>query len=183
MTGESDRDVHYGLQNVMSAIQFRPMTPRDWAVVSEIYRQGIESGNATFETEVPDWESWDASRSPECRLVAEAGGEVIGFAALSPVSGRCVYGGVREAMIYIAAAARGRRVGGRLLRRLVAESEAHGIWTLQAGIFPENKTSIRIFEKVGFRILGTHERLGRFHDGRWRDVVLMERRSRVAGVD
>ena len=93
-----------------------------------------------------------------------------------------MYGGVREAMIYVAAAARGRGVGGRLLRHLVAESEAHGIWTLQAGIFPENASSIRIFQKAGFKILGTHERLGRFHDGRWRDVVLMERRSEVAGV-
>ena len=159
------------------------MTPRDWPAVADIYSQGIESGNATFETEVPDWRSWDAARSPECRLVAEAGGEVIGYAALSPVSGRCVYGGVREAMIYIAAAARGRGVGGELLERLVTESEAHGIWTLQAGIFPENAGSIRVFEKAGFRILGTHERLGRFHDGRWRDVVLMERRSGVVGVD
>ena len=160
--------------------------------MAEIYRQGIESGNATFETEVPTWESWNAARSTDCRLVAEAvggepgegdGGRVIGFAALSPVSGRCVYGGVREAMIYIAAAARGRGVGGALLRCLVVKSEAQGIWTLQAGIFPENVASIRIFEKAGFETLGTHRRLGRFHDGRWRDVVLMERRSSVTGVD
>lgn len=166
-----------------SGVTFRPLVAEDYPAVAEIYRQGIESGNATFETEVPDWESWHAGRSPECRLVAEAGGEVIGYAALSPVSGRCVYGGVREAMIYIAATVRGRGVGGCLLRRLVADSEAHGIWTLQAGIFPENAGSIRIFEKAGFKILGTHERLGRFHDGRWRDVVLMERRSSVVGVD
>lgn len=166
----------------VSEVEFRPLTAEDYPAVAEIYRQGIESGNATFETEVPDWESWNAGRSSECRLVAEAGGEVIGYAALSPVSGRCVYGGVREAMIYVAAEARGQGVGKRLLRRLVAESEAHGIWTLQAGIFPENAGSIRIFEKAGFRILGTHERLGRFHDGRWRNVVLMERRSSVTGV-
>lgn len=167
-----------------SAVAIRALVPEDWPAVAEIYRQGIESGNATFETEVPTWESWDAARSPDCRLVAEADGRrVIGFAALSPVSGRCVYGGVREAMIYIAAAARGRGVGGRLLARLVSESEAQGTWTLKAGIFPENHASIRIFEKAGFRIVGTHERLGRFHDGRWRDVVLMERRSRVVGVD
>ena len=167
----------------MSTIYVRPLTPEDWPAVAEIYRQGIESGNATFETEVPGWENWDAARSPECRLVAEARGEVIGFAALSPVSGRCVYGGVREAMVYIAESARGRGVGGRVLARLVEETEAHGIWTLQAGIFPENAASIRIFERAGFNILGTHERLGRFHDGRWRDVVFMERRSEVAGVD
>lgn len=164
-------------------VAFRPLVAEDYPAVAEIYREGIESGNATFETEVPDWDTWNAGRSPECRFVAETGGEVIGYAALSPVSGRCVYGGVREAMIYIAAAARGRGVGGRLLQHLAAQSEAHGIWTLQAGIFLENAGSIRIFEKAGFKILGTHERLGRFHDGRWRDVVLMERRSEVAGVD
>ena len=167
----------------VSGVTFRPLLAEDYPAVADIYREGIESGDATFETEVPDWESWNAARSPECRWVAEADGKVIGYAALSPVSGRCVYGGVREAMIYIAAAARGRGVGGRLLQHLVAESEAHGIWTLQAGIFPENVGSIRIFEKAGFKILGTHERLGRFHDGCWRDVVLMERRSSVTGVD
>lgn len=167
----------------MSSVQFRPLDPRDWPTVAEIYRQGIVSGNATFETEVPGWESWNAARSPECRFVAEAGGEVIGFAALSPVSGRCVYGGVREVMVYIAERARGRGVGGSLLHRLIEETEAQGIWTLQAGIFPENAASIRIFERAGFEILGIHRRLGRFHDGRWRDVVFMERRSEVAGVD
>ena len=163
-------------------VTFRPMVPDDWPAVAEIYRQGIESGNATFETEVPDWESWDAARHPECRMIAELDGEVAGYAGLSPVSSRCVYGGVCEVMIYVAASVRGRGLGGRLLQRLVRETEDLGIWTLQAGIFPENEASIRIFEKAGFRILGTHERLGRFHDGRWRDVVLMERRSAVAGT-
>ena len=159
------------------------MTPLDWPAVAEIYRQGIESGDATFETEVPDWESWDAARSPECRIVAEVDGEVAGYAGLSAVSTRPVYAGVREVMIYLGECARGRGVGRRLLRRLVEETEKEGIWTLQAGIFPENAASIRVFEKCGFRVLGTHERLGRFHDGRWRDVVLMERRSGVAGID
>ena len=163
-------------------VTFRPMVPSDWPAVAEIYRQGIESGNATFETDVPDWESWDAARHPECRMIAELDGEVAGYAGISPVSSRCVYGGVCEVMIYVAASARGRGLGGRLLQRLVGETEDLGIWTLQAGIFPENQASIRIFEKAGFRILGTHERLGRFHDGRWRDVVLMERRSAVAGT-
>ncbi len=161
----------------------RPMTSADWPEAAEIYRQGIDSGNATFETEVPSWESWDAARSPECRVVAETAGRLAGFAVLSPLSGRCVYAGVREATIYVAASERGRGVGGALLRRLVAESEALGIWTLEAGVFPENRASIRLFERCGFRTLGIRERLGRFHDGRWRDVVLMERRSRVAGVD
>ena len=163
-------------------VTFRPMFPGDWPAVAEIYRQGIESGNATFETEVPDWESWDAARHPECRMIAELDGEIAAYAGLSPVSSRCVYGGVCEVMIYVAASARGRGLGGALLQRLVGETEDLGIWTLQAGIFPENQASIRIFEKAGFRILGTHERLGRFHDGRWRDVVLMERRSAVAGI-
>ena len=163
-------------------VAVRALAPSDWPAVARIYREGIESGNATFETQVPSWEAWDAARSPDCRLVAEAEGGVVGFAALSPVSRRCVYGGVREAMIYVAAASRGLGVGGRLLERLVAASEAGGVWTLQAGIFPENNASIRIFEKAGFEILGTHRRLGRFHDGRWRDVVFMERRSRVAGT-
>ncbi|MDE2874375.1 MAG: GNAT family N-acetyltransferase [Gemmatimonadota bacterium] len=158
------------------------MTPRDWPAMAEIYRQGIESGDATFETEVPDWDSWDAARSPECRIVAEVDGKVAGYAGLSPVSKRPVYAGVREVMIYMGEFARGKGVGGRLLRRLVEETEKKGIWTLQAGIFPENGASIRIFEQCGFRVLGTHERLGRFHDGRWRDVVLMERRSGVAGI-
>lgn len=164
-------------------VTFRPLVASDWPAVAEIYRQGIESGNATFETEVPEWESWDAARHPDCRIVAELDGEVAGYAGLSPVSSRCVYGGVCEVMIYIAESARGKGVGGKLLRHLVAGTEALGIWTLQAGIFPENKASIRIFGKAGFKILGTHERLGRFHDGRWRDVVMMERRSEVVGVD
>lgn len=164
-------------------VTFRPMVPGDWPAVAEIYRQGIESGNATFETDVPEWESWDAARSPECRIVAAVDEAVVGFGGLSPVSRRCVYAGVREVMIYVAASARGRGVGAKLLLELVRQTESLGLWTLQAGIFPENQASIRIFEKAGFRVLGTHERLGRFHDGRWRDVVLMERRSSVAGLD
>ena len=164
-------------------VTFRPMVPGDWPDVAEIYRQGIESGNATFETDVPDRESWNAARHPACRIMAAVDGETVGFAALSPVSNRPVYAGVQEVMIYVAASARGRGVGGQLLDRLVQEAEATGIWTLKAGIFPENQASIRIFENAGFRILGTHDRLGRFHDGRWRDVVLMERRSAVAGTD
>ena len=164
-------------------VRFRALVPSDWSAVTGIYRQGIESGDATFETEAPTWEAWDGARSPECRIVAEMGGEVVAYAALSPVSERPVYAGVREATIYVAASARGRGVGTRLLRELVAESEELGVWTLRAGIFPENGASIRIFERCGFRVLGTHRGLGRFHDGRWRDVVLMERRSGVAGVD
>lgn len=179
----SDENVKSTLHNVKSAVHFRPLLPEDWPAVADIYRQGIESGDATFETRVPDRESWNAERSPDCRIVAEVNGLVVGFAVLSHVSKRPVYAGVREVMVYIAESARGQGVGGQLLARLVEETEATGIWTLQAGIFPENAASIRIFKRAGFRILGTHERLGRFHDGRWRDVVLMERRSEVAGTD
>jgi L-amino acid N-acyltransferase YncA len=157
------------------------MASADWPAVAEIYRQGIATGDATFETTVPTWEEWDASRHAVARLVAEGPRGIEGFAAVSPVSKRGVYAGVAEVMVYVAADARGRGVGGRLLQALVEATEAAGIWTLQAGIFPENRASIAIHERVGFRVVGRRERLGRFHDGRWRDVVLMERRSEVAG--
>ena len=158
------------------------MSPDDWPAVADIYRQGIAAGHATFETEVPDQEAWSAARHAACHLVAESAGEVVGFAALSPVSRRPVYAGVCEVMIYVAEAQRGRGTGGALLRALVRCSEENGIWTLQAGIFPENVASIRLHERAGFRIVGTHERVGRFHDGRWRDTVLMERRSGRVGL-
>lgn len=164
-------------------MKVRPLLKGDWQFVAEIYRQGIESGHATFETKVPDWDNWDRGRHPKCRLVADLDGRVMGFAAISPVSSRKVYAGVGEVMVYVAEDARGRGVGGRLLRELVACSEAVGLWTLQASIFPENVTSIRMHERVGFRVLGTRERIARFHDGRWRDTVIMERRSDVAGTD
>ena len=160
----------------------------------DIFRQGIATGDATFETEAPSWEEWDRSRTPECRLVAEAvGGElvdgpfldggVVGFAALSPTSSRCVYGGVCEVMVYVADGWRGRGVGRLLLDALAKASERAGIWTLLAGVFPENVASIRLHERVGFRVVGHHERIGRMADGRWRDTVLLERRSSRAGCD
>lgn len=161
----------------------RPLAPEDWPAVREIYRAGVESGHATFETSVPEWDVWHASRHPAARLVATRDHEVIGFAALTPVSKRPVYAGVCEVMVYVAESARGRGVGGRLMRALVEASEAAGIWTLQAGIFPENTASIRAHERVGFRLVGRRERIGRFHDGRWRDTLLLERRSALVGVD
>lgn len=170
-------------------MKVRALLPADWPRVSEIYREGIESGNATFATTVPEWDEWNESRHPTVRIVVVDAvddvedGRVIGFATVSPVSKRPVYAGVAEVMVYVAASARGRGVGSRLLAALVAESEAAGIWTLQAGIFPENVASIRAHERVGFRLIGRHERIGHFHDGRWRDTVLLERRSTVVGID
>jgi L-amino acid N-acyltransferase YncA len=148
--------------------------------VCAIYREGIATGNATFEQTAPEWEHWDAGHLRAARIVARSDGEVLGWAALSPVSGRCVYAGVAEVSVYVAERARGRGIGRQLLSQLVCDSEAQGIWTLQAGIFPENRASIQLHERTGFRIVGTRERLGSMH-GRWRDVVLMERRSAVAG--
>lgn len=164
-------------------VRVRAMSAGDWPVVADIYAQGIATGDATFETSVPSREAWDAARRPDCRLVAEVEGAVVGFAALSATSYRPVYAGVAEVMVYVAERARGRGVGRRLLDALVASAEDAGVWTLQAGIFPENGASIAIHRSAGFRVLGTRERLGRAADGRWRDVVLMERRSPRVGND
>jgi len=153
----------------------------DWGPVRDIYAQGMATGLATFETSVPSWEAWDAGHLPTCRLVAREGAEVLGWAALSPVTGRCVYSGVAEVSVYVADEHKGTGVGRLLLESLIAASEAHGIWTLKSGIFPENATSIRLHEACGFRTIGYHERIGRLA-GTWRDTVLMERRSSVAGT-
>jgi phosphinothricin acetyltransferase len=158
-----------------------PMAPADWDAVRAIYEEGIATGNATFEKSAPEWEKWDSGHLPHCRLVARSAGEALAWAALSPISGRCVYAGVAEVSIYVAARARGRGTGLALLTALVESSERENIWTLQAGIFPENVASINLFRKAGFRLVGTRERLGCM-DGRWRDVVLMERRSQIAGA-
>jgi len=157
------------------------LEPRHWDAVREIYRQGIAGGNATFETDPGDWAAWDAAHLPECRLVAELDGAVAGWAALSPVSRRSVYRGVAEVSVYVAEAARGRGVGSALLAALIAESERLGFWTLQGGIFPENTASRALVRKHGFREVGVRERVGAMN-GVWRDVVLVERRSRVVGA-
>jgi L-amino acid N-acyltransferase YncA len=162
-------------------ILLQPMTPEDWQAVRSIYLQGIATGNATFQQSAPEWEEWDAAHVKACRIVARSGQEVAGWAALGTVSKRPVYAGVAEVSLYVAEAVRGRRIGHLLLNRLIAESEAAGIWTLQAGIFPENNASIRVHTNAGFRIVGIRSRLGCMN-GRWRDVVLMERRSVVAGI-
>ena len=156
------------------------LTEHDWPTVRAIYEEGIATGDATFETAAPEWEKWDAGHLAHCRFVARDGDEVLGWSALSPVSSRCVYGGVAEVSVYVAERARGKGVGKKLLGTLVEESERNGIWTLQAGIFPENIASIALHKSAGFRIVGVRERLGCIA-GRWRDVALMERRSPAVG--
>lgn len=158
------------------------MTESDWPQVRAIYLAGIRTGQATFETEVPPWEVWDAAHLRDGRLVARSGEEVLGWAVLSSVSARRVYAGVAELSVYVGESSRGQGVGRRLLAALIARSEQMGIWTLQAGVFPENEASLALHEKAGFRTVGRRERIGKLH-GRWRDVVLLERRSKIVGRD
>ena len=160
---------------------YRPLTEDEWGDVSAIYQQGISSGNATFETGIPSWQQWDNAHLQHGRIVAILQDEIAGWAALSPVSGRCVYGGVAEVSVYVANTHEGKSVGSNLLAQLVKISEQNGIWTLQSGIFPENKGSIRIHEKNGFRTIGYREKIGKMNDV-WRDILLMERRSKIAGL-
>jgi phosphinothricin acetyltransferase len=156
------------------------MKPVDWEQVRAIYLAGIATGIATFETAAPAWEKWDAGHLRKMRLVArDAAGTILGWAALSPVSDRCVYGGVAEVSVYVGE--RGRGVGRALLDALVAASEREGIWTLQAGVFPENEASIRLHLRCGFREVGRRERIGKLN-GAWRDTLLLERRSRNVGT-
>jgi phosphinothricin acetyltransferase len=158
------------------------MVKEDWEAVRAIYEEGIATGDATFETDASDWEAWERSHFGICRLVVRDDKLVLGWAALSPVSQREAYGGVAEVSVYVASAARGKGFGKSLLEALVRESEKLGVWTLQASIFPENKVSIGLHKKFGFRIVGQREKIGRLHDV-WRDVVLMERRSTCVGID
>ena len=163
-------------------MQIRDMQPEDWHEEARIYEEGIATGYATFETRVPAYEDWDRAHLPFGRLVAEISGQVAGWAALSPVSGRCVYGGVAEVSVYVSSAQRGKGTGKALLRKLIAESEQQGIWTLQSGIFPQNPGSIRLHEAVGFRRLGYREKIAK-RDGIWQDNILFERRSKTVGTD
>lgn len=157
-------------------VKLEPMRKEDWLAIKTIYEEGIATGQATFETEAPPWEAWDEDHLTVCRLVARDQGQVVGWAALSPVSGRCVYAGVAEVSIYVTTEARGRGIGTALLGQLIRESEEAGFWTLEAGIFPENKASIALHKGCGFRQVGYRERLGQLA-GEWRDVILMERRT------
>lgn len=167
----------------MPGFRVDPMLPDDADAVLAIYAEGIATGQATFQTDVPSWDEWDAGHLGAPRLVARTeDGRVLGWCALSPISRRPVYAGVAEESVYVAAAARGQGVGRALLEAMVQASEDAGIWTMQGGIFPENAASIAVHAACGFRIVGTRSRIGR-HFGRWRDVVLMERRSLVVGTE
>lgn len=158
-------------------IVFRPMAPVDWDSVAVIYKEGIDTGNATFQKDVPSWEEWDRSHLKTCRIIAEAEGRVAGWAALTAVSGRCVYAGVAEVSVYVSEKFKGQKIGTRLLDTLISESEKEGFWTLQAGIFPENLASLKIHKNLGFREVGYREKIGKMY-GLWRDTILLERRSK-----
>jgi len=173
------------------SITVRPMAIEDAAEMLRIYDEGIATGHASFAEAAPDWAAWNASHLADCRLVASVagapGGRLAGWVALAPTSARPVYRGVCEISVYVADDARGHGVGAALMGVVVAASEAAGIWTMQAGIFPENLASTRLHEKAGFTVIGTRRRVGRMahgpYAGRWRDVMLMERRSTITGVD
>jgi phosphinothricin acetyltransferase len=159
-----------------TALEIRDLRPGDWPEVSRIYAEGIATGDATFETDVPSWEAWDALHRPDPRLVGTLDGRVVAWAAALPVSARPVYDGVAEISLYVADVCRGAGVGTALLARFVAAADAAGIWTLQTSVFPENEASLALLAAAGFRVVGRRERIGRLA-GRWRDTVLLERRS------
>jgi L-amino acid N-acyltransferase YncA len=161
-----------------------PLVAEHWPAVERIYRAGIATGHATFESEPPPWETFDATRLTGQRLAAvDVDGRVLGWAAASAVSDRCVYAGVVEHSVYVDPAAQGRGVGRQLLDALAESTEAVGIWTIQSGVFPENAASLAVHAAAGFRVVGTRERVGRMaygpRAGQWRDVVMIERRSPV----
>ena len=164
-------------------VEVRVMEERDWPAVAEIYRQGIETGNATFETAVPSFETWNRAHHAHSRLVATTDGEVVGWAALSPVSARRVYAGVAEVTVYVEETAQGKGVGRALLSGLVDESERNGCWSLRAAILSENEASVALHERCGFRVVGYYERVARDVQGNWRNATIMERRSRMVGVE
>lgn len=160
-------------------ITIREMLPEDWDLVAVIYKQGINTHKATFQTEIPTYEQWDAGHIKECRLVACCNDQVAGWAALSRVSGRYVYRGVAEVSIYINENCRGKGIGGLLLEKLIWDSEKYGYWTLQSVIFEENLRSMRLHKKFGFRLVGYREKIGKAEDGEWKNTLLLERRSKI----
>lgn len=163
-------------------IQLRKMTATDWPRVKDIYQKGLDLGYASFETEAPAWEKWDAAHLTDCRYVAETSEGILGWIALSKVSAREVYKGVAEVSIYIDPAQSGRGLGKKLMEKVIEESEKRGFWTLQSGIFPQNTASIHLHEKMGFRKIGYREKVAK-RAGIWQDNVLMERRSKKVGLD
>ena len=164
-------------------MKFRELIAQDWQQVKEIYEEGIATGNATFQSAAPDWDEWDQSHVKNSRIVAvDDASNILGWAALTPVSSRCVYAGVAEVSVYVSDKARGKGIGKSLLKELIRQSEQNGFWTLTAGIFPENEASLKIHQQAGFKVLGIRERIGKMN-GEWRNTVLLERRSDVAGVD
>jgi phosphinothricin acetyltransferase len=166
----------------VDALIVRGMEPADWSAVRAIYQAGIDTRNATFETVAPGWEQWDGAHLAAHRFVAtDAAGAVAGWAALSPVSDRCVYAGVAENSVYVHPDHHHRGVGLALMEALIRSAEGAGIWTIQTGIFPENTASLALHERVGFRVIGRRERIGHL-DGRWRDTFLLERRSTTVGA-
>ena len=163
------------------------MKTEDWEQVRSIYLQGIITGNSTFEVDAPDWDEWDSTHLREHRLVVREGDTILAWVALSPVSNRCVYSGVAELSLYVAAEHRERGIGSALLEAIISSTEKAGIWTLQGGIFPENAPSLRLVGKHGFKQIGRREKIGKMTYGElagtWRDVILVERRSIVTGID
>jgi len=160
----------------------RGMQPTDWSQVAEIYKQGIETGNATFQQIIPTWDEWNHAHLACCRIVAVVDNRIAGWVALSPVSSRPVYAGVAEESVYVGTEYRGLKIGTKLLEAIITASESNGLWTLQTGIFPENKASIAIHTKAGFRQIGYREKVGKMKNT-WRNTVLLERRSSVVGID
>ena len=168
---------------IRGSIRVDQMRPGDAEAVLRIYGEGIATGIATFDTTVPTWADWDAAHRSDCRFVARIGGQIVGWTALAPYSGRAVYSGVAWESVYVAAAARGQGIGAALLTRLFPASERAGVWTIMAGIQVENVASLRLHERFGFRRIGVQQRVGRDSGGRWRDVALLERRSESIGRD
>jgi len=162
-------------------IKTRPMTPTDWTSVANIYQEGLSTGFASFETSAPSFDDWDAAHLSSCRIVATENERMLGWVALSPVSSRCVYGGVAELSVYVSKTSRGKGVGKLLMETVIQDSEAEGLWTIQSGIFPENTASIELHKKVGFRYIGKRERVGKLN-GVWKDNLLFERRSDTVGI-
>lgn len=158
------------------------LLPSDWEAVKNIFIQGIQTGNATFQLEAPTWEEWDSGHTQNCRYVARLNDQVVGWIALSPISSREAFSGVAEVSVYLDGSITGKGIGSKLLQYMIKESEKYGYWTLQSMIFPENASSIYLHKKYGFEEIGTRKRMGKLH-GVWRDVVLLERRSLIVGIE